>query len=63
MKTELRQELEQNIDLLELSQFTKGFDAALDAVEELSNFKHNKDEHLAASHLLWAVKELRGENA
>ncbi len=62
VKSNTRQELDRHIDLLEMSLFNNGFEAAINALDELSNYKHNKDEHIAAEHLRWAANELRGEN-
>jgi hypothetical protein len=42
--------------------FTEGFSAAIDGLDELSNIKHNEGDTVAAEVLIWAAKELRGEN-
>jgi hypothetical protein len=51
------------MDVLQTLAWTEGFEAAASALEELSDIKHNFDEHIFAEHLRWAAKELRGENA
>ena len=42
--------------------FNQGFEAAINAVEELSNDLHNTNDKTAAEILRWVAKELRGEN-
>jgi len=59
----LRQAAEGTLDALELLSFTEGFEAATNALDELSDIKHNFDEQQVAEILRWAAKELRGENA
>jgi hypothetical protein len=59
----LRKAAESTLDALELLSYTEGFDAATNALDELSDIKHNFDEKLFAEILRWAAKELRGENA
>jgi hypothetical protein len=48
--------------MLEMSAFNDGFEAAIEAVEQLSDEKFNQDEKEAAEVLRWLAKELRGEN-
>jgi hypothetical protein len=43
--------------------FNQGFEAATNALDELSDMKHNQGETDAAEVLRWVAKELRGENA
>lgn len=58
----LRQELFMKLDLVEMTQFSRGFQRALDAIEELSDQAHNKGNPALAEALRWAVKEVMGEN-
>ena len=60
---ETRIAVEHHLDLLEMTVFNDGFEACLNAIEELSNVKHNTHELIFAEHLRWTAKELRGENA
>jgi len=59
----LRQAAESTLDALELLSYTEGFEAATNALDELSDIKHNFDEVQLAEILRWAARELRGENA
>ena len=59
----LRQASDSTLDALELLSYTEGFEAATNALDELSDIKHNFDEQQVAEILRWAAKELRGENA
>lgn len=61
----MRQEIELSIDRLEMLSWNDGYEAALDAIDELSNKLHNtnnQSDSLAAEVLRWLVKELKGEN-
>ena len=58
----LRQASDSTLDALELLAYTEGFEAATNALDELSDIKHNFDEKQVAEILRWAAKELRGEN-
>lgn len=49
------------LDLLEMHNFNQGFEACINAIDEMSNKKHNDGDHLAAEVLRWVVKELKGE--
>ena len=51
------------LDSLEMANFSEGFEAATNALDELSDQKHNSGDTIAAEILRWAAKELRGENA
>lgn len=62
MLSEVKRELYLKIDLLEMTQFSKGYEHALNAIEELSNQAHNKGNFALAETLRWAVKEVLGEN-
>lgn len=58
----LRQELFNKLDLVEMTQFSRGFQRALDSIMELSDQAHNKGNPALAEALRWAVKEVMGEN-
>jgi hypothetical protein len=58
----VRQELFMKLDLVEMTQFSRGFERALNAIEELSDQAHNKGNPALAEALRWAVKEVMGEN-
>lgn len=58
----LRKALDHATDALEMTAYAEGYQAASNALDELSNIKYNFDEHIFAEHLRWAAKELRGEN-
>ena len=62
LKTSIRSSLEHSLDMLEMAVFNQGFEAAINAVEELSNDLHNTNDKTAAEILRWVAKELRGEN-
>ena len=59
---ETRHVVAHHLDLLEMTTFNDGFEACLNAIDELSNLKHNAHELIFAEHLRWTIKELRGEN-
>lgn len=59
----IRTALEHSLDALEMVAFNQGFEAATNALDELSDMKHNKGATDACEALRWAAKELRGENA
>jgi hypothetical protein len=59
----LREGIERLIDQVEMTNFNNGFEACLNALDELSNELHNDHLHDEAELLRWAVKELNGENA
>lgn len=63
LNTSIRSSVEHSLDMLEMAAFNQGFEAAINAVEELSNNLHNTNDKLGAEILLWVAKELRGENA
>ena len=60
---QLRNGLEHTLDALETLSHTKGYETAVEGIEELSDIKHNAGDTVAAEILRWAAKELRGENA
>jgi hypothetical protein len=59
----LRDSISHSLDALEMLSFNDGFEAAANALDELSDIKHNQGDHLAAEVLRWAASELRGDNA
>jgi hypothetical protein len=59
----LRKAADSTLDALELLSYTEGFESATNALDELSDIKHNFDEVQVAEILRWAARELRGENA
>ena len=60
---EFRNHVDRQIDLYGMAQFSRGFESCIEALEELSNHAHNKGNPALADALLWAAKELMGENA
>lgn len=58
----LRSAIDHTLDVLEMAGFNDGFEAAINAIDELSNQLHNNNDTLGAEVLRWAAKELRGEN-
>jgi len=60
---QFRNEVDRKLDLFGMAQFSKGFEACIEALEELSNQKHNEGLKETAEVLRWAAKELLGENA
>ena len=59
---QLRNDIERELDKLEMFSFNRGFEAALDGLDEQSNLAHNKGNPALGEALRWAVKELKGEN-
>jgi hypothetical protein len=59
---ELREGIDRLLDHVEMHQFNRGFEACLDAIDELANLEWNNNRKSTAKTLRWAVKELRGEN-
>ena len=59
----LRGALNHSLDALEMTNYTEGWEAAVEAMYELSNLKHNEGDTNGADALVWAAKELRGENS
>ena len=59
----MRSAIESSLDALEMINFNNGFEAATNALDELSDLKHNQGAPTYAEVLRWAAKELRGENA
>jgi hypothetical protein len=60
---QFRNEVDRKLDLFGMAQFSRGFEACIEALEELSNQKHNEGLKETAEVLRWAAKELLGENA
>ena len=59
---QLRSAIDNSLNALEMINFNNGFEAAIEAIEELSNLKHNEGDKATAEILRWTAKELRGEN-
>jgi hypothetical protein len=59
----MREAIDHSLDAIEMRSFNDGFEAAANALDELSDIKHNQGDHLAAEVLRWAASELRGDNA
>jgi hypothetical protein len=60
---QFRNEVDRKLDLFGMAQFSRGFEACIEALEDLSNQKHNEGLKETAEVLRWAAKELLGENA
>jgi hypothetical protein len=60
---QFRNEVDRKLDLFGMAQFSRGFESCIEALEELSNHKHNEGLKETAEVLRWAAKELLGENA
>jgi hypothetical protein len=60
---QFKNEIDRQLDLYGMSQFSKGFESCIEALEELSNHAHNNGNPTLAEALRWAAKELLGENA
>jgi hypothetical protein len=60
---EFRNQVDRQIDLFGMAQFSRGFESCIEALEELSNQKHNEGLKETAEVLRWAARELLGENA
>jgi nitrogen regulatory protein PII-like uncharacterized protein len=58
----IRQVIDRDLDLLEMSSFNEGFESAIRAIEEMSNEHHNIGNTVSAEILRKAAKELLGEN-
>lgn len=58
----MRESLEHSLDALTMIAWNDGYEAALNALDELSDHLHNTDDAVPAEILRWAAKELRGEN-
>ena len=58
----LRSAIDHSLDALEMAAFNEGFEAAINAIDEFSNAKHNQQDSVASEILRWAAAELRGEN-
>ena len=58
----LRHSTEHALDMLEMAAYNEGFEAAINAVDQLSDELHNQGDSMAAEILRWLSKELKGEN-
>lgn len=63
LTTSIRRSLEHELDKLEMANFNEGFEAAINALDEISNALHNDGDTQGAEIIRWAAKELRGDNA
>ena len=63
LTTSIRQSLEHELDKLEMANFNEGFEAAINALDEISNALHNDGDTERAEVIRSVAKELRGENA
>lgn len=63
LTTSIRQSLEHELDKLEMANFNEGFEAAINALDEISNALHNDGDAERAEVIRWVAKELCGENA
>jgi soluble cytochrome b562 len=59
---DFRREVDRIIDKVEMASYNKGFEAVLDALDEMSNRYWNEGAVGYAECLRKAVKELKGEN-
>ncbi len=59
---QFRREVDRIIDKVEMASYNKGFEAVLDALDEISNRLWNDGKKTEAEALRSAVKELKGEN-
>lgn len=59
----VRESLNHTLDMLEMAAFNQGFEAAINAIDEMSNELHNTGDIVAAEVLRWLSKEMAGENA
>lgn len=60
---QIRKSLEHSLDAFAMISWNDGYEAAINAIDELSNQLHNSNDTTAAEILRWTAKELRGENA
>ena len=58
----LREGIDRLIDQVAMTEFSRGFDACIEAIDELSNNEWNKGRVATAEVLRWAARELNGEN-
>ncbi len=58
----LREGIDRLIDQVAMTEFSRGFDACIEAIDELSNSEWNKGRAATAEVLRWAARELNGEN-
>jgi hypothetical protein len=59
---QFRNQVDRQLDLYGMAQFSRGFESCIEALEELSNQQHNQGKPATAETLRWAVRELLGEN-
>lgn len=59
----VREDISRSLDTLEMMAFNQGYEAAVNALDEASNWLNNNGKDVWAEALRWAAKDLRGENA
>jgi hypothetical protein len=59
----VRNAVQHSLDALAMISFNDGFEAALNAIDELSDQAHNNGQTVAAETLRNLAKDLRGDNA
>lgn len=59
---QFRREVDRIIDKVEMASYNKGFEAVLDALDEISNRYWNEGAVAYAECLRHVIKELKGEN-
>jgi hypothetical protein len=62
VRESLKNAISSATDALEMLNFNQGFEAAVNALDELSNYYYNNGNKTRGEELRWAVKELLGEN-
>jgi soluble cytochrome b562 len=62
IRESLKNAISSATDALEMYNFNQGFEAAINALDELSNYYYNNGNKTRGEELRWAVKELLGEN-
>jgi hypothetical protein len=61
MNNNIRQRIQHDLDLLEMAAFNQGFEACINAVDEIANANHNNGYKATSEILRNLVKELTGE--
>lgn len=62
IRESLKNAISSATDALEMYNFNQGFEAAINALDELSDYYYNNGNKVRAEELRWAAKELLGEN-
>tara|TARA_R110000803_G_scaffold83253_1_gene149408 strand:+ start:798 stop:998 length:201 start_codon:yes stop_codon:yes gene_type:complete len=58
----VREDISRSLDTLEMMAFNQGYEAAVNALDEASNWLNNNGKSIWAEALRWAAKDLRGEH-